>query len=195
MDLLILAASAIVLGIILTAMGLSFISESLNALEYNNRYTEWGVLHTSDYYNNPLCRINSKWFYYRPKGWVLVSKGRWADIEKNIGIKINESIQVGRKIGYRDAVEDIQDMVGEEQARIAPSSPYMVLNVEATTPLEEIEVQYLKLLKLYDPASSKFEGLDSTFEELATIRCQQILKAWKQINLGVGQRTFSKGDI
>jgi len=182
-DLLFLTGLSVFLGIILVCIGLSSINQSLESLEYNNPSYQWSNMSTSEYYKNPLHRIDSKYFHYRPKGSVIVSQKEWEIIERNIAAKIARAKKHGQILGYNAAIIEVKDKVEEEKAKITPRSPYMVLNVEATTPLEEIKVQYLKLMAQYDPVN--FENLDSTFVELAGIRCQQILKAWSQINASI----------
>ncbi len=184
MDLITLVVLFIVPVLLIVTMALALISEALDPLKYSNHYAQWGAKSTGDYYKNPLCKINSKYFYYRPKGWVIVSKNQWEDIEKNIGIKINEAKQVGKETGHKTAIAEIQAMVREERAKITPSSPYELLGVEPTTPMDEIEEKYKYLLQIYSP--SIFVGLDEAFTELANIRTEQIKKAWRQVNCGVG---------
>jgi len=181
-DLLILGAMSIVVGIIIVCMGLSFLSQSLDSLSYNTSNNRWGV-NAIDYYANPLYRLQSKWFYYRPKGAVILSQKEWEDIEGNIGVKISDAKDSGKILGYNAAIIEIQDKVREEQTRIVPASPYDVLNVASTMPINDIENNYKDLLSKYDP--KYFTNLDKAFVELAEIRTDQIEKAWKQIKLGM----------
>lgn len=186
MDLLIMAGLSLVSGIVLLCMGLSFISQNLNAADYGA-----GYLDTSNYYKNPLYTLNSKYWHYRPRGSVVVSKQEWEKIEKNIGIKISEAKTAGSILGYKGALIDIRDKVAEEKAKTSPSSPYLVLGVDPTTPLDEIEKRYNKLMDLY--ALKNFVDLDMTFTELATIRNTQILRAWNKIKFGIGRKSVSGG--
>ena len=102
MDLLIIAGLSIVMGIILTAMGLSFLSQSLRSLEFSEK---WGGQTSENYYQNPLHRLNSKYWHYRPKGSVIVSKKQWEEIEKNIGIEINLAKDKGKKSKNEDPAQ------------------------------------------------------------------------------------------
>lgn len=188
MDLLVIAALSIVLGLILTAMGLSFLSQNLESLKYNNAH--WGDPNARDYYQNPFFRLNSKYWHYRPKGAVVLTKHKWAEIEKNIGIKLTQAKNEGKKVGYKACLVEFTDKIKEEKARVTPSSPYAVLGVNSTDPQESIKERYHFLIKIYDPKN--FVDLDEAFIKLAQIRCKQIKKAWQQINYGVG---YSKGDI
>ena len=188
MDLLIIAALSIVLGLILTAMGLSFLSQNLKSLEYNSQH--WSDRNAKDYYQNPFFRLNSKYWHYRPKGAVVLTKHQWADIEKNIGIKITEAKKHGLKLGRKAFYVEMQDMIKEKRAAITPSSPYLVLGVESTTPMEEIEAKYKAMLQLYNP--NNFVDLDKAFIQLAEIRTEQLRKAWKQVNYGVA---YNNGEI
>jgi peptide deformylase len=170
-----------------TAVGLSFLSQSLKSLEYNNQY---GNNTARDYYRNPLFRLNSKYWHYRPKGAVVITKHQWQEIEKNIGIKIDEAKRKGVKLGRKSLYIDIQDAVKEKQAVLRPTSPYAILNVKANAPMAEIEARYKWMMEAYNP--NNFVDLDKAFIQLAEIRCEQIEKAWKQINYGI---SYSKGDI
>lgn len=175
MDLLVLAALSISIGIILLAMGLSFLSQSLDVMDYNNN-NYWSAPNSADYYQNPLYGINSKYFHYRPKGWVIVSKKQWKDIEKNIGIKIASA----ENVGYKQALSEIQAMIEEESDKAFPTSPYAVLDAEAVTPKAQIRDKYLALMDKYDPA--KFGSLDKAFVQLAEIRQKQVIEAWQKID-------------
>lgn len=178
-DLLFLTGISIFFGIILVAMGLSFLSQSLNSLDYTNT---WQGSTATEYYNNPLFRLNSKWFHYRPKGSVILSKKQWDEIERSIGAKINEAKEEGKALGHNAAIIEIQDRVKEEQASIVPNTPYKILAVTPDTPLNDVEDRYKALKVMYDPKN--FVDLDKAFVELAEIRTDQIVKAWRKIKLG-----------
>jgi len=188
MELLFIAGSSVVLGVVLLCMGLSFISSGLKSLDFTDSY---GSMTPNDYYQNPLYTLNSKYFHYRPKGSVIVSKKQWANIEKNMGVKLLEMKEAGKTIGFKQAIVEIQDKVTEEKTKTFPSSPYAVLDVESSAPLEKIEEKYKYLLIAYNPAN--FVALDKAFVELAEIRTQQIKRAWSQINLGIKPAGASKG--
>lgn len=180
MDLIMIAFLSIVVGIILVSVGLSFISASMESLDFTDSY---GTTTPYDYYRNPLHYLDSKYFHYRPKGSVIVSKAQWAEIEKNIGVQIIKAKDAGQKIGYKRAIVEIQDKVKEEKTKTFPSSPYAVLDVTSTTPMAEVEEKYKHLLQIYNP--NVFVTLDKAFIELAEIRTAQIVRAWDQISLGV----------
>jgi hypothetical protein len=180
MDLIFIAGLSLVLGIILLCIGLSFVGAGLKSLDFTDSY---GATTSNSYYLNPLHTLNSKYFHYRPKGSVIVSKKQWADIERNMGIKLLEAKTAGKSIGYKQAIVEIQDKVTEEKAKTFPSSPYAVLDLEASAPLAALEERYNYLLKIYDPRA--FVDLDKAFIELAEIRTQQVKRAWSQINLGI----------
>jgi len=191
MDLLFIAGLSLVTGVILVCMGLSFISESIKGIDYGYSYGA-GVYGTGVGYNeNPLQRLNSKYFHYRPKGSVIVSKKQWAEIERNMGVKLVEMKTAGEMVGFKRAIVEIQDKVKEEKAKTFPSSPYAILDLEASAPLEALEERYKYLLKIYDPKA--FVTLDKAFVELAEIRTQQVKRAWSQINLGVTPLNANKG--
>ena len=187
MDLLVIAALSIVINIIIVTMGLSFLSQNLKSLEFNMNY---GHQSAGTYYENPLYKLNSKYWHYRPKGSVIVSKKQWADIEKNIGIEITTAKNLGKKLGYKMAMVDVLDKIKEEQAKVTPTSPYAVLNIDSSTPLDDIGLRYQHLMRIYDPRN--FVDLDKTFIELAEIRCAHIKKAWSQIKLFRESKTKGK---
>jgi len=179
-ELLTITILAIIMGIILIGIGLSFISQSLNPLEFNE---SWQGHSSKDYYKNPLYTLNSKYWHYRPMGSVVVSKQQWEEIEKNVGIKINQSEEKGKDIGYNKAIVEIQNLVEQEEAKTFPNSPYAILNIESTATVEEVNKKYKHLLKVYD--SRNFVDLDKAFIQLAEIRTAQIKKAWKKISFGL----------
>jgi hypothetical protein len=188
MDLLFIAGLSLVIGIVLLCMGLSFIGAGLGSLDFTDSY---GSMTPNDYYQNPLHTLNSKYFHYRPKGSVIVSKKQWSEIERNMGIRLLEAKTAGKTIGYKQAIVEIQDKVTEEKAKTFPSSPYAVLDLEASAPLAALEERYKYLLSVYDPRN--FSTLDKAFVELAEIRTQQVKRAWAQINLGIKPADASKG--
>ncbi len=187
MDLLFLTGISIFFGIILISMGLAFLDQSLSSLNYNNDYGAWNGLSSADYYNNPLAKINSKWFHYRPKGSVILSKKQWADIEANIEIKIKKAKEAGKILGRKAVIIEIQDRVKEEQTKIVPSNPYEILGVKAKTsalPSKlEMENNYKHLRTVYNPEN--FTHLDKSFVELAEIRIEQITEAWRKVKMGI----------
>jgi DnaJ-domain-containing protein 1 len=108
-----------------------------------------------------------------------------------MGIRLLEAKTAGKTIGYKQAIVEIQDKVTEEKAKTFPSSPYAVLDLEASAPLAALEERYKYLLSVYDPRN--FSTLDKAFVELAEIRTQQVKRAWAQINLGIKPADASKG--
>lgn len=189
MDLLFIVGLSVCMGIILIAMGLSFIDFGLGSLGFSDTFGN----RTADYYQNPLHRLNSKYFHYRPKGTVTVSKKQWAVIEENMGIKLAEAKNNGKILGYKRALVEIQDKVKEEKTKTFPSSPYAVLDIESKTPMADIEKKKEYLLQIYDPKN--FISLDKAFTELAEIRSAQITRAWNQINLGIKPKSISGGNF
>jgi len=189
MDLLFIMGLSVIMGVILVAMGLSFIDFGLDSLGHSDTYGN----RTADYYQNPLHRLDSKYFHYRPKGSVIVSKKQWATIEENMGIKLDEAKNNGKILGYKQALVEIQDKVKEEKTKTFPSSPYAVLDIESKAPMAEIEKKYKYLLQIYDPKN--FITLDKAFTELAEIRRAQITRAWNQVNLGIKPKSLSGGNF
>jgi len=189
MDLLFIACTALLMGVVLVALGLSFIDFGLSSVDFNGDYGQT----SGKYYQNPLHRLGSKYFHYRPKGSVILSEKQWANIERNMGIKLNEAKTVGKSIGYKIAIVEVQDKIREEKAKTAPSSPYLVLGVKPTTSLAKIEERYKHLLQIYNPKF--FNHLDKSFVELSEIRTAQIVRAWNQINLGVKPKSVSGGNF
>lgn len=181
-DLIVFALGAITMGVIILTLGLALISKSLEPMEYNSRY-DFGHS-TEDYYNNPLYKLQSKWFYYRPKGSIIVSKAQWDQIEKSIALKIEDAKRMGKILGRKSMLVEIQDEVQERKAKIFPTSPYAVLGVDSTTDKADIRLKYQHMLKIYDPKN--FVDLDKAFIELAEIRQKQFNQAWRKITVGVG---------
>jgi len=181
MELLVIAALSIFMGIILIMMGMSYLGQSLESLKFNGSTNQSPY----NYYENPLNRINSKYFHYRPKGTVIVSRGQWEEIEKNIGLRISDAIGRGKKIGRRETIAEIQDVVDKEREEIVPSSPYLLLGVKSTDSIDSIKKRWQHLMLAY--AADNFEHLDPAFSELARIRRKELTRAWNKIQCGVGE--------
>ena len=175
----ILAMGTVVLSV---SVGLSFIAQSLDSLKYNGTTSK----NYHDYYQNPLHKINSKYFHYRPKGTVIVSKKKWEEIEKNIGLRIFDATRKGKIIGRREALKEIRDVVESSKEKAAPNSPYLLIGVKPTDPLESIEKRWDYLMMRYDP--SNFVDLDPAFVDLARIRRKQLTRAWNSIRVGIAER-------
>lgn len=186
MDLLIISALAITFGLILLVLGLSLINQSLEPMGYNSNYGERSSV---DYYKNPLWRHESKYFHYRPVGTIILSRSKWAQIEKNIGERLTERFNIGKETGRKKMIAEIQDKIDAKRDKITFSNPYMVLGFPADTPRREMDSRYKVLLHNYDP--SGFKHLDESFMELAEIRIAQIERAWKKIKYDVGKRKVS----
>jgi len=181
MDLLTIVFISVIIGVILVCMGMSLISQSLEPTGYTNQYGH----HTSmEYYNNPLWRYQSKYFHYRPEGTIILSRAKWKQIEKNVGLKLLESLDAGKKIGRAEMVEEIQDSIDERRAEITITNPYMLIGVTAKATPDEIELAYQELMQRYH--NDHFEGLDDAFMELARIKRDQITKAYKKLTYGLG---------
>jgi hypothetical protein len=187
MDLLIIAMLSLVMGVVLLCMGLSFLDQSLQPFKYTNDAWQ-GNKTANDYYSNPLWGHDSKWFHYRPKGSVIVSKKQWGKIEKDIGLKIIEEYKLGVKKGRAGLLVEIVDELKEQKATTR-LSPYVTLGTDPATPLVEIEEKYKLLLEMYDPSS--FRDLHKSFTELAEIRIAEIKRAWQLVNTGIGAKTQS----
>lgn len=181
MELLLIVAFSLPMIIILVVMGVSYIEQGLKPLKFNGSTSQTHY----DYYQNPLYKINSKYFHYRPKGSVIVSKNQWKKIEKNIGLRIADAIIRGKKLGRKETIAEIQDVVDKEKSEITPSSPYLLLGVKSTEPLVKIEKRWQELMDRYDLVN--FKHLDPAFLELARIRRQEFVKAWNKIRCGVGE--------
>ncbi|KPK10631.1 MAG: hypothetical protein AMJ56_07625 [Anaerolineae bacterium SG8_19] len=192
-DVFVIGIFAIIIGLILVAIGASFVSQGMDSLRYNEN---WGKYRSFSYYNNPLCKMNSKYFYFRPKGWVILSKKQWEDIEKSIGANIQKAKDNGKILGKALMLKQIQDQVSAEKERVFPSSPYKILGMDSTASLTEIQQKYNALMAMYDPKN--FVDLDRAFIELAEVRQDQIRKAWNKIQAGIGEKPikdFSGGNF
>lgn len=183
MDYVGLIGFGILMVVFLVVIGLSLTSASLN-YEEGEDYYGYGQ---QNYYSNPLFKYNSKYFHYRPKGSVILTKSKWAEIEKNIGIEIGQAREYGRKAGYRQALGDLKDSVALQKKF---PTPYAVLHASSGMSSAEIGQKYKDLKKIYDP--NNFKHLDSAFMELAEIRCHELDNAWKKVTLALPGRSLSK---
>jgi hypothetical protein len=179
MDYIGLIGFGLLMVLILVVIGLSLTSASLN---YYDEGEDYYGHNNKNYYRNPLFKYNSKYFFYRPKGSVILTKNKWAEIEKNIGVKLGEAKEYGRKAGYRQAIRDIQDSLAEKKGN---PSPYKVFSADSNTPLSEIERRYITFRGMYKP--DNFKHLDPSFVELAEIRCRELDNAWRKISYGIGR--------
>ena len=177
MDIFLLAAIAITGSLIMVCMGLSFLSQSLNALDYSDTPYELNELK-----QNPLIRFKSKYFHYRPKNSVLLTKDKWAKVEKSIAGQIATAEKTGEFKGYEQAIKDVKEKVDEEKSNF-PTNPYKILEVNAD--MDEPTVKRALKLKLDLYALDKFTEFDKAFQELAEIRREQFRKAYDEITSGL----------
>jgi hypothetical protein len=187
-DMLLVVVLSISIGIVLLCMGLAFIGESLDSLKYDNVYG-YGSKEPNNYYDkNPLWHYSSKYFHYRPKGTVIVSKTDWNRVQIGISAHISKAIDAGKKLGYKEAFEDIKDKVDERKERVSPSNAYMVLGVSAKTCIEDVNRRYDELMALYD--KDNFIHLDESFIKLAGIRRRELTKALTKITTALEGTTI-----
>lgn len=179
-DIFMLSAIAIAGSLILMCMGLSYLSQSLNALEYSGAPYE-----ALNYNQNPLIGLKSKYFHYRPKNSVLLTEKKWAAVEKGIAKKIGQAEEVAKAGGYARALEDIENRIAEENTHF-PTNPYKILDVAAKASVEEVRIALNLKLSLY--ALRNFSNLDDSFKELAEIRLRQAKEAYDKIKDGYSEQ-------
>lgn len=176
MDIFMLAAIAISGSLILFCMGLSFLSQSLNALDYSN------LPYAVDNYNqNPLIRLGSKYYHWRPKNSVVVTEKKWAAIERGIARKIANAEEAAETKGYNKAMSDIKEQLDEGSTSFS-KNPYKILDVAADADKATVSKALTLKLDLY--ALKNFSELDDAFRELAQIRLDQIREAYQKIGEG-----------
>jgi len=182
-------------GIVIMCVGLSLLSQSLNALDYNNSFDQ-------DAYNqNPLIKLGSKYFHWRPKGSVVITRQKWKVIQNNIAREVENAKQEGIKLGKAQALKEVESHLEEQQEKSGfPKNPYKILDVNSTDSDLKIQEAYNKLVALYEEAH--FYAYDSAFQELAAIRRRQIRRAFNKIASGVAPsedeeepKDFSKGQF
>lgn len=103
---LVVTALSAVLVIVLTCVGLSYLSASLGGLWYSKK-----DLGEVKYYSNPLLAAGSKYFHYKPIGAVIVTKEKWRKIEENMAYLIADAEQKAAEKGYRKALTEIEARV------------------------------------------------------------------------------------
>lgn len=162
----------IVLGlvVIILVMGISYIAQSLEMSYYTD------TDRSSNYYKNPLNLHNSKYFHYRPKGTVILSQSEWRIIEKNIGVEISKAKTVGKRLGYKDALQDFQQVIDGKREKSA-FNPLKFAGITDSTPQDEATRKLEYLAKMFDPKN--FVDLDRAFVELAELRSKQIKRVLK----------------
>lgn len=164
-------------SLILLCMGLSFLSQSLNALDYSSAPYE-----AFNYNQNPLIRFDSKYYHnYRPKNSVLLTEKKWTTIEKGIAKKVGEAEAKGAAIGYAQALKEIKEKIAEENISF-PTNPYKILDVTANASKATIRKALSLKLDLY--ALKNFTSLDDSFRELAEIRLRQVKEAYDKATKG-----------
>jgi hypothetical protein len=190
MELMWILAIIIFGGVVIVCMGLSYLSQSLSSLDYNTGFEE------ERFYQNPMVKLGSKYFHWRPKGAVVITKSKWATIKENIAREVESAKQDGVLIGHAKALKEVESRLQEKREKTGfPSNPYKILNVSSTDSDDVIEEAYKNLIDLY--SDKRFEAYDSSFKELAEIRRDQIRKAFNKIAAGVGpsedEKDFSGG--
>ena len=170
-------------GLILIAIGVSFLSQCIDPVDYNNMYDK-DILD-----QNPLVKLGSKYFHWRPKGAVVLTKSKWAEIENNIAAEIEETKRLARISGYNEAVKVFRAKISEKKEKASfPTNPYKILCVNSNDSDNIIALSYEKMMLLYSP--DRFKDLDESFVELAKLRQDQIRKAYNKLQAGVGKGTF-----
>lgn len=166
-------------GLVLLVMGLSFLSQSLRSIDYLGN-----SLNIESYNKNPLIKLGSKYFHWRPKGAVVLSKSKWAEIEKGINAKIAEAKLAGIELGRSQMMQDIHASLNQRKDETKfPTNPYIILGISSNADDALIDKAYNEAKALYD--STQFQRWDSTFVQLAKIRQEQIDKAYDKIVAGV----------
>ncbi len=177
LNIFMLSALSITGSLILLCMGLSFLSQSLNALDYSAASYD-----AFNYSQNPLIKFNSKYYHsYRPKNSVLLTEKKWTKIEKGIAKKIGEAGEKGKAIGYAQALKEIKEKIAEESSSF-PTNPYKILDVAANADKAAIRRALSLKLDLY--ALRNFTSLDYSFRELAEIRLRQVKEAYDKATKG-----------
>lgn len=176
-DIFVLSVVAITGSLILLCMGLSFLSQSLNALDYS------GASYDAHNYNqNPLIRFGSKYYHHwRPKNSVLLTEKKWEAIERSIARRMGEAEEKAEARGYAQALKHIKEKVAEESISF-PTNPFKILNIKANA--DNAAVRNALSLKLGLYALKNFKDLDNSFKELAEIRLRQAKEAYDKIIKG-----------
>ena len=165
-------------GLIVVCIGLSYLSQSLNALDYCN------AIDQDAYNSNPLVKLGSKYYHWRPKGAVVITKKKWKIIQDNIAREIEDAKSKGIQIGRAEALKELESHLVEKQEKVGfPTNPYKILDVSSTDTDAEIEEAFRKLIDLY--SDKRFEPYDAAFKDLASIRRHQIRKAFNKIAAGI----------
>ena len=160
-------------------MWFGLLSQSYRAIDYLG-----DSLNIDSYNKNPLIKLGSKYFHWRPKGAVVLSKSKWEEIEKGIGVKISEAREKGIELGRSAMVEEIQNQLNQRKDQTEfPTNPYIVLGISSNADDASVEKAYVMAKALYDP--KLFQRWDSAFIQLAKIRQDQIEKAYTKIMAGV----------
>lgn len=198
-NLLIAVGIGLAFFIVAVSYGLSVISKLFNnSFDYYQYPGQ--VQNTGNPNDNPLAKHKSKWFGYRPKGAVLLTKSMWKTIEANIAAEIIKAKENGIKIGRAQAIKEIEERLAERQEQVGfPTNPYTILGVKPGDPDTKVEAAQKKMLDLY--AERNFVIYDPAFEDLAAVRRKQISRAFNKIMAGLGlpedvkTKDFSKGEF
>jgi len=188
MNIYYILAFIIFASIVIIAVGLSCLSQAISPLDFNNAWDQ------EAYYKNPLIKIGSKYFHWRPKGSVVLTKSLWKKIETDFSIKLKKARVEGILAGRSAVIKEIEERLQEKQDSVEfPTDPYDVLGLEVNDKTEIVESAYQKLMDLY--ASENFTNYDTAFEDLASIRRKQIRRAYNLIMAGVVTKDISKGEF
>lgn len=160
--------------LVLTCMGLSYLSAGLNGLAYNDENKQ------HRYYANPLLNCQSKYFHYKPAGAVILTRKKWQQIETNMAYAIRDAEEAARKKGYSEALAAVEARVKLKQAEHSPSDPYKVFGLAHGATLVEVEKVYHALNELYKP--KEFAKYGDEFVKLAALKRKRIQKAYNIIH-------------
>lgn len=146
------------LGIVI--FGLTVLSQSIG-----------DIGNIQSYKSNPLIKLGSKYYSWRPKNAIVLTKEKWQTIENGMAEEIKKAKKAGVKVGRRLMITEIENKIS---AAAPVKSPYAILGLDYQT-LHKLEgrVKYLK--SIYEP--SNFEQFGQDFVLLAEAKIKEIENA------------------
>lgn len=164
----------IIMPVIVVTIGLSLLSQSMNALDYNQTEKR-----QHNYLSNPLIKLGSKYYSWRPDGAILITKEKWQKIEKNIYHEIDSARKEGIKLGRDVVLAKIENAICQR-----PKNPYTILKLNMDE-ADKVNTRETELLAKYNPRNFDYLN-DKEFTRLAEIRVEEVKIAARKLRNGLG---------
>jgi hypothetical protein len=135
----------------------------------------FGITLLSQNLNAAKSKLAGKCYSWRPKGSVVLTKEKWAQIENSIAAELETARKAGVTAGRKLMLAELENKITEKSSI---KNPYVILGLKYQT-INKLEERVSSLKSIYDPEN--FKHLDSDFTLLAEIRIKEIEEAGRKL--------------